>query len=162
MNVHSLINQIEGDWLVQTTTYYLNTYKVKSNNQKITCQQISRNSQQARLLINTVNNSNIPLETYLLEYIFGATGKRLYFCFLYNKSLRKGHIVKYINNNRAIEQYVFFIDYKNNVHIKSKYKNVQILEYLYFVSDNFKTVKSIINKNNQCVAICFSSKIKMN
>ena len=162
MNIHSLINQIEGNWLVQNTTYYLDKREIKNNNQKITCQQVSQNSRKTRLLINKVNKSNVLLETCSLECLFNLTGEKSYFCFLYNQSLRKGHIIKYINNNKAIDGYTFSIDHKNNIYIEFKCKNIEILEYLYFVNDNFQMTKSVINKNNQCVAVCFSSKIKMN
>lgn len=153
---------MEGEWLVQTTTYYLNTCEVKSRNQKFTCQQVSRSSQQAKLLMDTVNKSNISSETCFLEYIFSTTKERSYFCFFYNQSQKTGHIMKHVNNNRAIKQYSFFVDCKNNICVESKHKNVETLEYLYSVNDNFGITKSMINKNNQCIAISFSSKIKMN
>lgn len=162
MNINPLVNHMEGNWLIQTTIYDLSKCRLKNKSQQVLCQQINKDSKQLKVFKDRIDKSYVQLQFYSLKHNFNPASREIYLLFLYEKGLNQGSIVKYTYDNKIINNYVFFINHNNHIHIKSVCKSLDIIEDIYFINSKFKVTKSTINKNNQCIAICFSSKIKMN
>nr|AYR06496.1 hypothetical protein [Rhodogorgon sp.] len=162
MNINSLINHIEGSWLIQTTIYDLSTCKLKNKKQQVLCQQVNKNSKQLKVFKNRIGKSHTQLQLYSLKYGLNTASKETYLLFFFEKSLDQGSITKYTYDNKIISDYVFFIRNNNHIHIKSAHRNFHTTEDIYFINSKFKIAKSTISKNNKCITVCFSSKIKMN
>lgn len=143
------LEKIEGIWLAQRTVYCLTTKTFYNNHSKI---KISKkyNPQKINSEINEIYHY-IDLNTLENNYNYHFLSQVFPF--------HEGLIKK--NTNKYTENYKYKIYSINCLQIESIKKDIEYIEYIYFINKNFRISITTIKKLKKYLSISFSSEIKM-
>nr|YP_009243877.1 hypothetical protein Sdur_061 [Sporolithon durum]AMK96119.1 hypothetical protein Sdur_061 [Sporolithon durum] len=166
MNINMLIEQIEGNWFTQSTTYFLtrsiiNHYKHQVVFKEIKNVKATTHEIQVALKKIYVQYKEIDVQVALLKCSDYQECKNFYTIFVYLPENKNGNIWKIKSDGKLIGQSMFQVGFSNSIFIEYKSKNLKIFEQIYFINDNLKIVKSVINIDNKPASVCFSSEIKI-
>jgi len=165
MNSEFLASKIEGNWIIQSTTYSLLKNRILTFSNEINWKPVkNKNSNSlvkllSQKMIDTYNPNNSSI--YIVESKNNTKIEKFYKFFLYNEKLNKGNLLKFNNSGNLLSKSEF--TYKSNQQLCINHNNngLSVNENIYFIDQNLKIVKSIIKKNKQCIGISFSSEIKI-
>lgn len=165
MNSEFLAGKIEGNWIIQSTTYSLLKNKILTSSNQINWKTVKNkeNISLIKLLLKNIiekyciSNSSI----YILESINKKRLEKFYKFFLYNQELEKGYLLKLDNSGNILSKSEFVYKSSQYLRINHNRDGFYVIEDIYFINPNLKIVKSIIKKNKQCIGISFSSEIKI-
>nr|YP_009541579.1 hypothetical protein [Synarthrophyton chejuense]AYR05588.1 hypothetical protein [Synarthrophyton chejuense] len=164
MNQVSKLENIEGDWIVQSTNYSLLNYRLNTFKDKIYWKPVKYiNKTIEKNLTSFITRYSITdYNIYIKQSKKQNLSQSLYHFFLYNDQNNKGHIIKLNGAGKIINQASFKYANKNYIYLTYKNKNYYIKELVYFVNPNLKIIKSIIKNKKKCIGISFSSEIRIN
>lgn len=147
-NSNDLLIHIQGNWISQRTIYYLKTKKIKTFN-------IKNN-------VNSINKSHIIFNKNFINY-----DDNIFEWYINNKlSINLYLFSKSLNNISKIErnihkEYKCIKENNNYLKIKCVNKDIECLEYIYYISKTFRISIGLIKKLNKYIAISFTSDIKI-
>nr|YP_009293649.1 hypothetical protein Rhodyp_053 [Rhodymenia pseudopalmata]AOM64331.1 hypothetical protein Rhodyp_053 [Rhodymenia pseudopalmata] len=146
------LKQIEGRWISQKTTYYMQKTKLYANKSKNKI--ITVNNKVANTLMSSVDSNLYTLCNSNLN-----TNKNDSTLFLTDSSNKKGSIVKI----KPFTKYngIFKIDSNNCLKIEFTYNRISYTEYLYLITKNFHMHISLIKLKSRYIAVTFTSCIKI-
>lgn len=146
LQLKSLFNNIEGNWLYNKTIYYLDSKKININKSQ---KQITR-----------LENLSLLNNVYICRYKNFSNKEIIYnYISRTNEYPTFGTLQKIYNN--YIQEYEFQLNYNNNLKITYTKQNIKYIEYIYFINTNFRISIVIIKRLSKYIAICFNSEIKI-
>jgi hypothetical protein len=162
MNKDCLIDQLAGQWIIQSANYSL-LKRLESRD----------------LLLNQVQWLQMPNYAQHLEQIkqYYDNNKSVSICRIRSKNNNGTHtiihilllhqgpqlssIVKLDENFAFLNQSIVQSQSEDQLTIMSSKGNISIVEKIYFLNCNFKVVKSTIQRCNKCIGTSFSSEIRI-
>lgn len=163
MNSKFFINDIEGNWIIQSTNYSLIKNTISTSINHVLWKEVKNTSNVIDIVLKE-KISVFPIigeNPYIIESSNQKRNEKFYKIFLYNEKINKGNILNLDYSGHIISQASF--DYKNNqcFHTNYQYDDFNITEKAYFINANLKIRKSVVIKNQICIGISFSSEIKI-
>lgn len=155
------LDNIEGKWIIQSTHYSLINNQLKTAIDSIYWDKIKKSNKQIpQSLIKLIDKN--ALNKYI---IYAKKSKKnhliLYKLFLYRDQANKGEVFNLDNLGKIISKSWFNKRPDKSLYFNSQNKNFEIKEVIYFINNNLKIIKTIIQKNKQCIGISFSSEIRI-
>lgn len=163
---HNLFTeQIIGTWIVQSTNYYTlqggkftDRFTSKVKYTPITNYEQYINHIEPNLSV-TYDNNNIKL--YYVEYQINQLIKNPYYILILNPKFQKTSIYKFDYKFNITSQFIVECYSENYLSIISKNNSINIIEKIFFLTNNLKAIKSIIKKDDKHVSISYSSEIRI-
>nr|YP_009293851.1 chromophore lyase [Ahnfeltia plicata]AOM65539.1 chromophore lyase [Ahnfeltia plicata]UAT97220.1 chromophore lyase [Ahnfeltia plicata]UAT97425.1 chromophore lyase [Ahnfeltia plicata] len=157
--MRSFLNQIEGKWISQRTTYYMKNNKIDNNKAEF----IIRRLKNIDSLIQTDNQYSTQgmkkYDAYSITWNSIPKQNIVYNIFSTDSDLHAGSIRKV--DNQIYTKYNFYLENSNSLQLNYVENNIQSTEKIHFVNPNLRISTSIIKKFGKCIAISFASEIKI-
>ena len=150
--LETLLQSFEGNWISHQTVYSLQKKDIKVNKQYIHVNNF-----------NSIQKDNNQVISYLYKDENTQTSKNnILYQYIYKNAhnVNSGVIYKTYMNTNIIYQFKLY--YGNYLKISYTAKDVNYTEYVYSVNQNLKMSIIMIKMMYRYVAICFTSKIRIN
>jgi len=166
MDYNLFTKQMTGDWIAQSTNYYL-TNHINQNfytlNNQIKWTDIKEKEVYLDLIRTILKKEDIVkyISLYKIESIDVNSLSNLSYILLSQKTSKQICLFKFNKRFHLMNQFTLKDYSKNYLCLSSDIRNIRVIEKIYFLNNNVKIIKSIIKKNNQCIGASFSSEIKI-
>nr|QCI07408.1 hypothetical protein [Leiomenia cribrosa] len=149
-----LFKEIEGSWIYNQTFYCLINKVIKINKYKMNI--IKLNSFENQKNFNKFDKNN-----YIYEYGKPQQGKVIYKYKDIKYSKNTSCFIERIDDPISIK-YNMQLYEKNYLKINCKTEKINYSEYIYAINKNLRISFILVKKFNKCIAISFTSQIKIN
>lgn len=161
MNKNRLIDQLAGQWIVQSTNYSL-TKNLKYQDlllnqvqwEHIDGYKVYRNQLKKYFSNNTV-------DTYRIKSKKNNGVDVISYIVLVHQGSKLNSIIKLDHDFALLNQFMVQNQSEHHLTIMSLKGNISIVEKIYFLNCNLKVIKSTIQRFNKCIGASFSSEIRI-
>lgn len=162
MNKDYLIDQLTGQWIIQTANYSL---LKRHESRDLLCNQVQwlQMSSYAQHLkqIKQYCDNNDRLNMYCVKSKDSNSAYSTSHILLLHQGPQLRSIVKLDQNFVFLNQSIVQNQSRDQLTIMSLKGNISVVEKIYFLNCNFKVVKSTIQRCNKCIGTSFSSEIRI-
>jgi hypothetical protein len=158
--------EITGNWITQSTYYFLinsQNKRLKTITNHVKWRDISQDQKFINFIEFTLQKEKqfTIISLYKTELISNLSSRQIYYMAFVRQISNEIQLLKF-NEAFDLIKTSTVIDYSDNhLSLISQIKSFVIIEKIYILNKNVKVIKSVVKKNNQCIATSFSSEIKI-
>lgn len=165
MEKHLLINELTGQWIIQSTNCSLPNHSIAKNTliNKVKWTNIKHYSSYLKSVTENLKKHKklSSAKLYCIESKNNsASSNKHYILLIYQASTLKS-IIKLSHSLSILNKFVVRSQSYNHLTIVSCDKNIETREKIYFLNRNLKVIKSTIRKHNKYIGAAFSSEIRI-
>ena len=165
MDYSFFINQMTGNWVVQSTKYSLlkNQGMIDTFISQVEWIHVSKDNNYFHSVLANLGYQHVsgPPNLYCIGLLNKSSVDNKHNLLLLDSKSKQACILKYNYEFNLTNKFLITHYSRNYISMISNTKNFTIIEKIYFLHDNLKITKSIIKQHQKCIGISFSSEIRI-